>query len=152
MKIIILLVLLLTAQGVEASPPSFEGYAERFIRVVSERNNHGWMGLVGDGYVLSESNMEYAFKRSANKGSKSLYDIMSSGDPRILIDLSKVSDDEWIARIYFVEKSKIKYPRDTSVTNVFGLKRNVDYVVCEVVYEHGKYRMRDHFCYDETDI
>jgi hypothetical protein len=32
------------------------------------------------------------------------------------------------------------------------LKKNEDYVVCEVVFRDGQYGMRDHFFYNETDL
>lgn len=129
--------------------PSFESYAAKLRAAILSGDRGVLKQLVGSGYVLSEQNMRFAFD---DKERGSLKKTLSASDIVFVIESAQVDDSNWIARIYFVSRQKLQHPEEPSLSQVYDLEKGADYAVCEVMFRNGRYAMRDHFCYDETDL
>lgn len=149
----LLLILLNSGNSLaHTNAPHFESYANAFQSAIVSKDLAKLRSLSGKNYVLSESNIEYAFGASKDVSRRTMREILSSSDTTTIIEISKVNELKWIARIYFVVRKRMKNPHEPSLRQVYDLKRDLDYSVCEVIFEKGNYSMRDHFCYDEVDI
>jgi hypothetical protein len=133
-----------------ADIPSFHAYAGKLMAALVAKDRDALAALVGPQYVISEQNLAFAFGSGSGEGT--LHRVLSRDGIITVIESVQVGDGSWIARIYFVEKARLAHPEEPALSQVYALKKNEDYVVCEVVFRDGQYGMRDHFFYNETDL